>query len=224
MSAKPEQPQKTRSAKPRRGGKRTTPETSEAAVSRLIEEVCGSLPPEHRRFVRSMNKERMELAKELRKLRSGREEKRLPVVSGMGMGSPAGIEAEPMPDLASDVLKLLNRSSGTMTQLIREVLRLIAEATGFRLQGELPLRPARRGWSCYGFRGKTRTGVHLWPCARRRCGPFEAFLYAGGQFLDKPGGGTQGARSRRGSPNESEKHVHRQRIPVGGADSRTFRH
>ncbi|MBN2318355.1 MAG: response regulator [Acidobacteria bacterium] len=44
-------------------------------------------------------------------------------------------EAELKQDLAADVLKILNRGSGNMTLLIREVLRLIQESIGFDAVG-----------------------------------------------------------------------------------------
>jgi len=44
-------------------------------------------------------------------------------------------EAELKQDLATDVLRVLNRGSGDMTQLIREVLRLINESIGFGAVG-----------------------------------------------------------------------------------------
>jgi PAS domain S-box-containing protein len=44
-------------------------------------------------------------------------------------------EAEVKQDLAADVLRVLNRGSGDMTELIREVLRLINESIGFDAVG-----------------------------------------------------------------------------------------
>lgn len=126
---------RSRAAKTLRSKKSAAPANSRSGASRLLKQICDSLPLEQQQYVRSINRERTDLAKELKKLRSEGKDTRFSVESGIELGPPGLKELGPLRDLASDVLKLLNRGSGTMMQLIRGVLRLIAEATGFEAVG-----------------------------------------------------------------------------------------
>lgn len=131
----PQRPQRAKSSKTLRGRKRAKPGKSGSGASRLLQQVCDGLPRDQEAFIRSIHRERMKLTKELKKLRSERNDTRSAVPSSGENGPPVPNAMESFRVLASDVLKLLNRGSGTMLELIREVLRLIAETAGFEAVG-----------------------------------------------------------------------------------------
>jgi len=127
--AKSSEAQQRRKRKPAGSG------IPKASVSRQLKEVYAHLPDKQQRFIRTIAKERIELEKELKKLRLEWNDFQIAYRQSKVSGIDDRKEMNPKRDLASEVLKVLNRGSGTMTLLIHEVLRLIAEATGFEAVG-----------------------------------------------------------------------------------------
>ncbi|MEJ2247528.1 MAG: hypothetical protein P8Y80_15855 [Acidobacteriota bacterium] len=129
-----DQPRKKRSARPRKRGKREQPVRKRKVSAHVLKQISAHLPDELQAFVQELFQNQAELEK---RLDSALSDGRNPGSAHLAASSVAGEhgEAEVKQDLAADVLRVLNRGSGDVTQLIREVLRLINERIGFDAVG-----------------------------------------------------------------------------------------